>query len=328
MPSSVRNAFERSATSRTCRTRRRRAESPQEHRYTLRVGVRQGFNRGVEMTIARQVELAPTVMSPHGWRCGRHPRGRHGAGRPAMSRKRRGEPLSAGYGLGRVERGPRAWAWVGAAWIRRCGRGRRRADTASTIGQSAWRPRRDVCLGAPSGAGHEMQGSQPPAANRPRISSLSTESPWRCQREESIAAQCFNRWKLVMTKPTIGWNVEERRPHFFIGSISTPTASRYAQIGVQRVGYRRCRPPESAKPTEWASVASIGTAPADTSDGSGGVAWAATPVNARYHRPPATARRGCPGPGIRSPRRTEPSAVGKRPLVETRTPRLRVRRNG
>lgn len=36
-----------------------------EHRYTLGIGVRQGFNRGVGPAIARQVELAPTVMSPH-----------------------------------------------------------------------------------------------------------------------------------------------------------------------------------------------------------------------------------------------------------------------
>lgn len=37
-----------------------------EHRYTLGIGVRQGFNRGVGPAIARQVELAPTVMSREG----------------------------------------------------------------------------------------------------------------------------------------------------------------------------------------------------------------------------------------------------------------------
>ncbi|COW62574.1 Uncharacterised protein [Mycobacterium tuberculosis] len=73
------------------------------------------------------------------------------------------------------------------------------------------------------------------------------------------------------------------------------------------------------QPTEWASVASISPAPADTSDGNGEIAWAATPVNnARASSPASDRQAGVPWASIRSPRRrTEPSAVGKDRLSES-----------
>ncbi|EUA94146.1 putative nitric oxide resistance protein [Mycobacterium ulcerans str. Harvey] len=89
-----------------------------------------------------------------------------------------------------------------------------------------------------------------------------------------------------------------------------------AQIGDQRVGNHLAAADRDGQPTLWARVASISPAPADTSEGSDEIAWAATPVNnARHLRQRVRAMLGCPAPGRVDPDAWRGAARWYRPLV-------------
>lgn len=86
-----------------------------------------------------------------------------------------------------------------------------------------------------------------------------------------------------------------------IPAVSSPPCARRSAISASAITW--LPPIGMGQPTLWARVASISPAPADTSEGSGEIAWAATPVNnARASSPASPRHAGVPCASTRRPR--------------------------
>ncbi len=86
-----------------------------------------------------------------------------------------------------------------------------------------------------------------------------------------------------------------------IPAVSSPPRARRSAISASAITW--LPPIGMGQPTLWARVASISPAPADTSEGSDEIAWAATPVNnARASSPASPRHAGVPCARTRRPR--------------------------